>query len=76
MNTNNTKAETLRIIGDNIRKYRNVKGWSQEDLAHECDLHRTYIGAVERGEKNITILNLIKIKNKLEVQLGHLYPEI
>lgn len=51
MNTNENKTETLRIIGDNIRKYRNVKGWSQEDLALECDLHRTYIGGVERGEK-------------------------
>lgn len=75
MNTNENKTVILRIIGDNIRKYRNIKGWSQEDLALECDLHRTYIGAVERGEKNITILNLLKIKNKLEVRLDELYPE-
>ena len=75
MNTNKNQSETLRVIGDNIRKYRNMKGWSQEDLAFECDLHRTYIGAVERGEKNITILNLIKIKNKLSVCLEHLNPE-
>lgn len=75
MNTNNDSAETLRIIGDNIRKYRNLKGWSQEDLALECDLHRTYIGSVERGERNITILNLLNIKEKLEVRLENLYPE-
>lgn len=75
MNTNKDKTDTLRIIGDNIRKYRNVKGWSQEDLALECDLHRTYIGGVERGEKNITILNLLKIKDKLEIRLVELYPE-
>ena len=75
MNTNNDSAETLRIIGDNIRKYRNLKGWSQEDLALECDLHRTYIGSVERGERNITILNLLNIKEKLEIHLEDLYPE-
>lgn len=75
MNTNKNQTEILRVIGDNIRKHRNIKGWSQEDLAFECELHRTYIGAVERGEKNITILNLIKIKNKLEVRLEQLYPE-
>ena len=75
MNTNNDSAEKLRIIGDNIRKYRNLKGWSQEDLALECDLHRTYIGSVERGERNITILNLLNIKEKLEIHLEDLYPE-
>lgn len=75
MNTNKKKTDTLRIIGDNIRKYRNLKGWSQEDLALECDLHRTYIGSVERGQKNITILNLLKIKDKLGVKLEALYPE-
>lgn len=75
MNTNKNKTDTLRIIGDNIRKYRNVKGWSQEDLAQECELHRTYIGSVERGEKNITILNLLKIKEKLDIRLKDLYPE-
>lgn len=75
MNTNKKKTDTLRIIGDNIRKYRNAKGWSQEDLALECDLHRTYIGSVERGQKNITILNLLKIKDKLGVKLEALYPE-
>ncbi|MEW9502158.1 helix-turn-helix domain-containing protein [Jeotgalibacillus marinus] len=62
-------------IGHNIRHYRVKKGWSQEELAFECELHRTYIGAIERGERNITVLNLIKIKDKLEVSLGELYPE-
>lgn len=62
MDTNRNKSEVLRSIGYNIRKYCHVKGWSQEDLVFECDFHRTYIGAVERGEKNITILNLVQIK--------------
>jgi len=66
MDTNKNKSEVLRDIGINIRQYRKKKGWSQEDLAFECEFHRTYIGAVERGEKNITILNLLKIKKSWE----------
>ena len=75
MDTNKNKSEVLRDIGINIRQYRKQKGWSQEDLAFECEFHRTYIGAVERGEKNITILNLLKIKEKLGVRLVDLYQE-
>lgn len=75
MNTNKNKSEVLRDIGQNIRQYRKKKGWSQEELAFECEFHRTYIGAVERGEKNITILNLLKIKEKLGVSLVDLYQE-
>lgn len=75
MNTNNNKSEVLRDIGRNIRQYRKQRGWSQEDLAFECEFHRTYIGAVERGEKNITILNLLKIKEQLGVRLADLYQE-
>ncbi|MCG7333569.1 helix-turn-helix domain-containing protein [Salinicoccus roseus] len=75
MDTNKNKSEVLREIGKNIRQYRKQKGWSQEDLAFECKFHRTYIGAVERGEKNITILNLLKIKEQLGVRLVDLYPE-
>lgn len=62
-------------IGNNIRKYRLKKGWSQEKLAFECDLHRTYIGAVERGERNITVVNLIKIKEVLGIRLEDIYPK-
>lgn len=53
MKTNKNQKQTLITIGDNIRKYRLEKGCSQEELAFECELHRTYIGAVERGERNI-----------------------
>jgi len=75
MKTNENQKQILMTIGDNIRHYRTKKGWSQEDLAFECELHRTYIGAVERGERNITVLNLIKIKNELGIRLDELYPE-
>jgi len=76
MDTNKDKSEVLRDIGQNIRRYRKKKGWLQEELAFECEFHRTYIGAVERGEKNITILNLLKIKEKLGGSFSRSIPRI
>ncbi|HLR68862.1 MAG TPA: helix-turn-helix transcriptional regulator [Virgibacillus sp.] len=74
MTTHNNKL-ILKTIGKNIREYRKNKGWSQEAFAFECGLHRTYIGAIERGERNITILNLIVITSKLEVTLNDVYSD-
>ena len=49
------------VVAENIRLIRKNKGWSQEDCAERCGLHRTYIGAIERGERNITLGTLDKI---------------
>ena len=57
--------EINKKVGLNIRKYREKKNWTQEQLAFEADLHRAYIGHVERGEKNIGIKNLEKIAKTL-----------
>jgi transcriptional regulator with XRE-family HTH domain len=48
-------------LGDAIRNERSKLGISQEELAFKCGLHRTYIGSVERGERNISIENIHKI---------------
>ena len=55
-------------IGMAIRAKRMEKAWSQENLSFECGLHRTYIGAVERGEKNLTLKNLVRIAKSLDAQ--------
>ncbi|MDJ1110488.1 helix-turn-helix domain-containing protein [Macrococcoides caseolyticum] len=73
MNTN--KNVILLKIGNNITQLRKSKGWSQEELAFECQLHRTYIGSVERGERNIAILNLFKIANALEVEVKEIIKQ-
>ncbi|MDD5355489.1 MAG: helix-turn-helix transcriptional regulator [Candidatus Omnitrophica bacterium] len=62
-------AEINKIVGLNIRKYRERKGWSQEQLGLEADLHRAYIGQIERGEKNIGLINLKKIAEALKVKV-------
>lgn len=51
----------------NVKALRKEKGLSQEELANSCGLHRTYIGSVERGERNITLSTLEVISEALEV---------
>jgi len=46
------------ILADNLRAFRHAKGLSQEKLAEICGLHRTYVGSVERGERNVTLSTL------------------
>ena len=62
-------AEINKLVGARIRKYREKKGWSQEKLAFEAELHRAYIGQIERGEKNIGLENLDKIAKALGTKI-------
>ena len=63
-------------IGQRIRNYRLQKKLSQEELAERCGLHPTYIGQVERGEKNATIESVSKISAGLEVSLSTLFENV
>ena len=65
-------AEINTKVGLNIRKCREKKGWSQEYLALEANLHRAYIGQIERGEKNIGLINLEKIAKALDMEPDYL----
>ncbi|MDC9724203.1 MAG: helix-turn-helix transcriptional regulator [Urechidicola sp.] len=71
-----SKQNILIKFGERVREIRKEKGLSQEELAHKADLHRTYIGMIERAEKNITILNIEKIANALEVSIKDLFNEL
>lgn len=68
-----SKKEILIKFGEKVRKIRKEKGLSQEGLSFKADLHRTYIGMIERAEKNITLLNIEKIANALEVNVKDLF---
>jgi len=57
----------LKYIGERIADSRKKKGWTQEILANKAKLHNTYIGAVERGEVNISVKSLEKIANALNL---------
>jgi len=63
------KDPMLLRLGEHLRSVREKRGWSQEELAFECGLHRTYIGAVERGEYNVTLLTLRTITDTLGITL-------
>ncbi len=57
----------LMAIGDQIRKRRADIGLSQDELGHLCGLHRTYIGSVERGERNLTIGSVVRIAAAIQL---------
>lgn len=65
----------LAQLGHNIRRIRESKGWSQEEFAFRCGLHRTYVGDIERGLRNVSSLNLGKIVRILGVKIGDIFPE-
>lgn len=69
------KQNILIKFGEKVREIRKEKGLSQEELAHKADLHRTYIGMIERAEKNITLINIEKIANALEVSIETLLKD-
>lgn len=69
------ETEDLKNLGEHIREIRRGRGFSQESFAEAVGLHRTYMGGVERGERNISVLNLLKICRQLEIKPGDLFRE-
>ena len=60
-----SESKQLGAFGARVRRARLDLGWSQEELAFRSGLHRTYVGAVERGERNVALLNLRKLSAAL-----------
>ena len=55
------------VLGRNLRDRRIAKNWSQEELADRCGLHRTYVGSVERGERNVTLETIERIATAIGI---------
>jgi transcriptional regulator with XRE-family HTH domain len=70
------KRDPRKSFGARVRQLRNSADISQEKLGDLCGLHRTYIGAVERGERNISLLNIVAIARALNVAPAELLVEI
>lgn len=65
----------LKSFGDEVRKYRLQRGWSQEDLAEHSGLHRTYIGSLERGERNVSLINIAVLARTLQIPVERLFDD-
>jgi len=67
------KKEILQQFGIRVRTLRQRKGLSQEELAFRAKVHRTYMGGIERGERNPSLLNITRISDALDVGLPELF---
>ena len=65
----NTEQQVKKKFGERLRSIRQKKGLSQEQLAIACELDRTYVGGIERGERNISLINIHKLANSLGVSV-------
>ncbi|MGM0582251.1 MAG: helix-turn-helix domain-containing protein [Bacteroidota bacterium] len=70
-----SNSNILKKFGDKVRDLRKQRNLSQEDLADKAGLHRTYIGMIERAEKNITLINVEKIANALEISIKDFFHD-
>ncbi|WP_246166930.1 helix-turn-helix domain-containing protein [Oryzomonas japonica] len=61
-----------QILSENLRFLRNQRGLSQEELAEVCGIHRTYVGSIERGERNVTLSSLELFASALNVSVPRL----
>ena len=68
-----SKPDILKVFGNRIRQLRLELRLSQEELAEKAGVHRTYIGMIERAEKNITLCNIEKIESALNIRLTDLF---
>lgn len=66
------EKSNAQTVGSNLRNFREGMGISQEELADRCGLHRTYVGSVERGERNISLDNIVRLANALNISPGQL----
>jgi transcriptional regulator with XRE-family HTH domain len=70
------RNEDTKILGRNIRQARLAKGWSQEILAFHCNLDRSYVGSLERGERNPAFKTLRRVAKALEVSVTSLLTDL
>jgi transcriptional regulator with XRE-family HTH domain len=68
-------AQAKRALAERLRELRHEKGWSQERLAEEAGMHRTYLAGIERALRNPALENLVKLANALDITLSDLFDK-
>jgi transcriptional regulator with XRE-family HTH domain len=66
----------LKSFGLRVRKFRETMDWSQDQLAEQANLHRTYISGLERGERNVSVINVLRLARALKITPGKLLDGI
>ena len=69
-------ADIRQLIATNVRKFRNARGWSQEELSFEADIHRTYISQIECGARNPTATVIQRLADALGVEAAELLRKV
>ncbi len=69
------QSDVRKQFGAVVRQHRQAQGYSQESVADACGHHRTYVGAIERGERNVSIDNIARIAETLGVHIADLFPD-
>lgn len=67
--------DIIKVFGTNLKKYRKKKGLSQEAFAEKCGIHRTYISAIECYKRSISLENIQRIADALEIETYKLFME-
>ncbi|WP_430454379.1 helix-turn-helix domain-containing protein [Rhodopirellula europaea] len=67
-----SESEILLRFGERVRELRKAQGYSQEDFAYACELDRSYMGGIERGERNVALRNVERIAQTLGITLSQL----
>ena len=62
------EGDLLHVLGRNVRAWREQRGISQEQLAHDLGYHRTYIGGIERGERNLSLKSVERLAEQLKME--------
>ena len=66
----------LLAFGGAVRRLRQARGWSQEEFADRAGVHRTYMGAIERGEQNLSLVSIARVAAGLGISLSALMAEV
>ena len=71
-----SQSDIKKLFGNRVRELRKKKEFSQESFAAHCGLDRTYIGGIERGERNVALKNIQVIANSLDITLEELFKDL
>ena len=71
-----SEERILRKFGARVRELRKEQGLSQEGLAEKCGLDRTYVGGIERGERNVSLVNIVGLARALQIDPAQLFRDV